>query len=70
MKSLITILLTFVGFLGAMFSSFKQGKKSQQAEDYKKMIKQNEKKTKANNFVRDLSDDDLNDLVREFRRKD
>jgi ribosomal protein L12E/L44/L45/RPP1/RPP2 len=33
------------------------------------MLKQNEEKQKIDNFVDELSDDDLDDLVREFRRK-
>jgi len=53
-----------------MIMAFKQGKKDEKAENIKEMLKQNEEKQKIDNFVNELSNDDLDDLVREFRRKD
>ena len=70
MRYLITIFGAIAGFCFAMIMAFKQGKKDEKAENIKEMLKQNEEKQKIDNFVNELSNDDLDDLVREFRRKD
>jgi len=70
MNHLVTAFLAIIGFLFAMFGSFRQGKKSQEATYLKEMIKQNEEKQKVDNFVDGLNRDDLDDLVREYKKKD